>query len=60
MGLNRPSRRRLGPLPVSRDVSRSERGSTTSWTVTFFGTSRNGCQGTRTVDLPGNWSSTAG
>lgn len=60
MGLNHRRRRRLGPLPVWRNVSRSERGRTTSWTVRLFGVSWNSRTKRKTVDLPGNWSSTTG
>jgi hypothetical protein len=58
MGLNHRRRRRLGPLPVWRNVSRSERGRTTSWTVQLFGVSWNSRTKKKTVDLPGNWSYT--
>jgi hypothetical protein len=58
MGLNHRRRRRLGPLPVWRNVSRSERGRTTSWTVKLFGVSWNSRTKKKTVDLPGNWSYT--
>ncbi|MDF2979907.1 MAG: hypothetical protein K0S40_4635 [Actinomycetospora sp.] len=58
MGLNHRRRRRLGPLPVWRNVSRSERGKTTSWTVKLFGVSWNSRTKKKTVDLPGNWSYT--
>jgi hypothetical protein len=60
MGLNHRRRRRLGPLPVWRNVSRSERGRTTSWTARLFGVSWNSRTKKKTVDLPGNWSSTTG
>jgi hypothetical protein len=58
MGLNHRRRRRLGPLPVWRNVSRSERGRTTSWTVKLFGVSWYSRTKKKTVDLPGNWSYT--
>ena len=58
MGLNHRRRRRLGPLPVWRNVSRSERGRTTSWTVKLFGVSWNSRTRKKTVDLPGTWSYT--
>jgi hypothetical protein len=58
MGLNHRRRRRLGPLPVWRNVSRSERGRTTSWTVKLFGVSWNSRTKKKSVDLPGNWSYT--
>ena len=58
MGLNHRRRRRLGPLPVWRNVSRSGRGRTTSWTVKLFGVSWNSRTKKKTVDLPGNWSYT--
>lgn len=60
MGLNHRRRRRLGPLPVWRNSSRSARGRTTSWTVKLFGVSWNSRTRKKTVDLPGNWSSTTG
>jgi hypothetical protein len=60
MGLDHRRRRRLGPLPVWRHSSRSGRGRTTSWTVELFGVSCNSRTRTKTVDLPGNWSSTTG
>ena len=42
MGLNDRGRRKLGPLPVWRNVSRSEgNGTTRSWTVKLFGVSWN-------------------
>jgi hypothetical protein len=57
MGLNHRRRRRLGPLPVWRNPSRSGRGRSTSSTVELFDVSWNS-RTKKTVDLPGNWSYT--
>jgi len=56
MGSNHRRRRRLGPLPVWRNSSRSGRGRTTSWTVKLLGVSWNSRTSEKTVDLPGKWS----
>ncbi len=60
MGLNDRGRRKLGPLPVGRNVSRSEgNGTTRSWTVKLFGVSWNSRTKRKTVDLPGGYSYTS-
>jgi hypothetical protein len=60
MGLNYRGRRRLGPLPVWRNVSRSEgNGKTVSWTVKLLGVSWNSRTKKKTVDLPGGYSYTS-
>jgi hypothetical protein len=58
VGLNYRDRRRLGPLPIWRNVSRSDRGKTVSWTVRLFGVSWNSRTEKKTVDLPGGYSYT--
>ncbi|MDD7921093.1 hypothetical protein [Actinomycetospora callitridis] len=60
MGLNYRGRRKLGPLPVWRNVSRSEgNGKTVSWTVKLLGVSWNSRTKKKTVDLPGGYSYTS-
>ena len=58
MGLNYRNKTRLGPLPIWRNVSRSESGKTVSWTIKIFGVSWNSRTGKKTVDLPGHYSYT--
>jgi hypothetical protein len=58
MGLNYRGKTRLGPLPIWRNVSRSENGKTVSYTVKIFGVSWNSRTKKKTVDLPGNYSYT--
>jgi hypothetical protein len=58
MGLNYRKKRRLGPLPIWRNVSRSDAGKTVSYTVKVFGFSWNSRTGKKTVDLPGRYSYT--
>jgi len=59
MGLNYRGRRKLGPLPVWRNVSRSGgNGKAVSWTVKLFGVSWNS-RTKKTVDQPGGYSYTS-
>jgi hypothetical protein len=58
MGLNYRKRHRMGPLPIWRNVSRSDHGKTVSWTVRLFGFSWNSRTKKTTVDLPGGYSYT--
>jgi hypothetical protein len=48
----------MGPLPIWRNVSRSGKGKTVSWTVKLFGVSWNSRTKKKTVDLPGHYSYT--
>lgn len=59
MGLNYRGKRKMGPLPIWRNVSRSEKGKTVSWTVKILGVSWNSRTKKKTVDLPGNYSYTS-
>lgn len=53
MGLNYRKHRRLGPLPIWRNVSRSESGKTVSYSVKLGPFTWNSRTKKKTVDLPG-------
>lgn len=46
-------------MPIWRNVSRSDKGKTVSWTVKLFGVSWNSRTRKKSVDLPGGYSYTS-
>lgn len=59
VGLNYRKHRRLGPLPIWRNVSRSESGKTVSYSVKLGPFTWNSRTKKKTVDLPGGYSYTS-
>lgn len=58
MGLNYRGKKRLGPLPIWRNVSKSDSGKTVSYSVKLGPFTWNSRTKKSTVDLPGNYSYT--
>jgi hypothetical protein len=58
MGLNYRKKRRLGPLPIWRNVSRSDAGKTVSYSFKLGPFTWNSRTKKSTVDLPGGYSYT--
>ncbi|WP_433024737.1 DUF4236 domain-containing protein [Actinomycetospora sp. CA-053990] len=58
MGFSYRKRKKLGPLPIWINVSRSKKGWSHSWTLKAGPFSHNTRRNTTTTDLPGGWKHT--
>jgi hypothetical protein len=58
VGLNYRGKKRLGPLPIWRNVSKSDSGKTVSYSFKLGPFTWNSRTKKSTVDLPGNYSYT--